>query len=106
VEWETKLDSCLSSSKEFARILKGTLVPPPAAKVLDMTKATNVSKKQIQDSSNCAYKELLLSISMMLDEGCIAFHIVTSSSHHYGPTTRWQSSSCMEKTEGKICPKN
>ena len=65
--------------KEFAGILKGTVVVPPAAQVLVDMVAADVILKKVWDSNNYTYEELLLSIATLTDKGWVAFHIVTGS---------------------------
>jgi len=77
-DWEVKF-LARAQRKEFSGILKGTVVAPPAARVLVDTVAADVILKKSWDSNNYAYEELLLSITTNTDEGRVAFHIVTGS---------------------------
>ncbi len=77
-DWEVKF-LARAQRKEFSGILKGTVVAPPAARVLVDTVAADVILKKSRDSNNYAYEELLLSITTNTDEGRVAFHIVTGS---------------------------
>ncbi len=77
-DWELKF-LARAQQKDFAGILRGTMQVPLAAKSFNVSKPDEKILKKHRDVNNYAYEELLLSIMMTMDEGHVAFHIVTGA---------------------------
>jgi len=66
--WESRF-LARAQRKGFAGILKGTTQAPPMSMVIDEKNTTGKEEMKNCNSNNYAYKELLLSIHTMTDEG-------------------------------------